>query len=181
MNVGLDIDALRQLNDYRRALGYEMVKSDVIDDSLSAFYARLGTMAIKIAMLLAAIDAEQPPVRVEERHAYAAQMICESWRESLHRLSRDVEKAKGGMSDDNKTLALIRQSGAKGVTMREIMQSCNLRPRAKAIEALTVLADDGLIEQYSFKPETGRPTVRYRLNTQGVATHMEVVAAPTNK
>jgi hypothetical protein len=165
-NVGFDVDGRKQLDLYRRALGHEMVQAEAIDDHLSAFYARIGTMAYKVAMLLAAVDGEPGVIRVECRHAYAAILICESWRESLHRLQRDIDKARGGLSDDNKVLALIKQAGSKGLSMRDIMQLCNLRPRTKAIEALTLLADDGLIEQYQHKPEGskgGRPTVCYRI------------------
>lgn len=163
-NVGFMVEGREKLDLYRRALGHEMVVKETIDDHLSPFYARLGTMVYKVAMLLAAIDTEDGSVKVEDRHAYAAILICEQWRESLHRLQRDIDKARGGLSDDNKVLALIKQAGERGLTMRDIMQLCNLRPRAKAVEALTVLSDDGLIEQVSVKPEgRGRPTVCYRL------------------
>ena len=163
MHVLFSPGAFESLNSYRRALGWDMPLSEAIDDSKAASYARLGTMAFKVAMLLAAVDAEERSVRIEDRHAFAAQMIVEEWRESLHRLDQDIAKSKAVDNDDNKVLELIRQSGLHGVTMREIMQGCNLRPRAKAIDALTVLADDGLIEKVDRKPEgRGRPTVCYR-------------------
>lgn len=157
-------EAFDQLKRYRRVMGFDFVHNESITDIQAAFYARLGTMAYKVAMLLAAVDSGKRGFRIEARHAYAAQQVCEAWRESLHRLEGDVNKAKGGDSDDNKVLSYIRQSGAKGVTLREIMQFCNLRPRAKAVEALTILADDGLIERYDYKPEgRGRPTQYYRM------------------
>jgi hypothetical protein len=163
MHVMFSPGAFESLNNYRRALGWDMPLSEAIDDSKAASYARLGTMAFKVAMLLAAVDADERPVRIEDRHAYAAQMIVEEWRESLHRLDQDIAKSKAVDNDDNKVLELIRQSGLYGVTMREIMQACNIRPRAKAIDALTVLADDGLIEKFDRKPDgRGRPTVCYR-------------------
>lgn len=164
MTVGFAPEAFDQLKRYRRVMGFDFVHNETITDIQAAFYARLGTMAYKVAMLLAAVETGQRGFRIEARHAYAAQQICETWRESLHRLEGDVNKAKGGDSDDNKVLGYIRQSGIKGVTLREIMQFCNLRPRAKAVEALTILADDGLIEKYDYKPEgRGRPTQYYRM------------------
>jgi hypothetical protein len=157
-------DAEEQLRAYRKAVGDDFAADGLISDIQSAFYSRLATMSYKVAILLGGIEATDTPYRIEARHAYAAQMICESWRESLHRLEQDVSRSRTGDSDDNKVLALIRQSGVKGITLRQIMQDCNLRPRAKAVEAITVLADDGLIEKYDFKPEgRGRPTTFYRM------------------
>ena len=159
-----DPEALKQLNEYRKALGWDLPNSDKIDESKFAHYARIGTMAFKVAMLFAAIDAQSTPVRIEARHAYAAQLVCEDWRESLHRLDRDIAKAHTSDGNDNKVLALIRESNGRGVTIREIMQQCNIKTRKDAVDALTLLADDGLIEQYNHKPEgRGRPTVYYRL------------------
>lgn len=164
MHVLFSPKAFECLNAYRRALGWDMPLEDSIDESKAAHYARLGTMAFKVAMLLAGIDAEERPVRVEDRHAYAAQMVIEQWRESLHRLDQDVARSKAIDQDDSKVLELIKQSGLYGVTMRDIMQACNIRPRSKAIEALTVLAEEGLIEKFERKPVgRGRPTVCYRM------------------
>jgi len=165
MHVLFSPAALDCLNGYRRALGWDMPREETFDESKAAAYARLGTMAFKVAMLLAAVDTDERPVRVEDCHAYAALLIVEQWRESLHRLDQDIAKAKNSGSDEDKVIALIRQSGLKGVTMREIMQSCNLRPRGKAVDTLTVLADEGLIEKYDFKPEgRGRPTTYFRIS-----------------
>lgn len=165
MHVMFHPNALEQLNKYRRALGWDMPLEESIDDGKAASYARLGTMAFKVAMLLAAIDTDFAPIRVEERHAYAAQQVVESWRESLHRLDSDIAKAKNSGRDEDKVIALIRQSGLKGVTMREIMRGCNLSPRQKAVDALTLLADEGLIEKYEFSPGgRGRATTYFRIS-----------------
>ena len=84
-SVSADPDALTQLKEYRRALGWDMLFDDHLDDAKSASYARLGTMAFKVAMLLAAIESKNQQIRIEAPHAYAAQELCERWRESLHR------------------------------------------------------------------------------------------------
>jgi len=155
--------ALAQLHNYRRALGWDIPLSDSIGDSKSASYARLGTMAFKIAMLFAAIDSDSKQIRIQESHAYAAQELCERWRESLHRLDGQIARANYNGSD-NKVLDFIEQGGALGVTIREIMQNCNIKTRNKAVEDLMVLSEDGRIEKYDYKPTgKGRPTVRYRL------------------
>ncbi len=165
MHVLFDARALETLNLYRRALGWDMQLSEAVDESKAASYARLGTMAFKVAMLLAAIEATERPVRIAERHAYAAQMIIEQWRESLHRLDADIARAKNSGSDEDKLTALLRQSGLKGVTMREIMKGCNLKPLQRANDALRVLSEEGLVEKYDYKPDgRGRPTTYYRLS-----------------
>lgn len=162
--LSVEPEAMKSLLKYRQAVGDEFARQEVVTDIQSAFYSRLATMCFKVATLLAGISAESASFRVEPCHAFAAQLVCEQWRESLHRLDQDVSRVKNGESDDNKVLALIRQSGVRGVTLRQIMQDCNIRPRAKAVDALTVLADDGLIEKIDHKPEgRGRPTTCYRM------------------
>ena len=161
--VTVDPEAMKQLGEYRKALNYDMLIGESMDDTKAAPYTRLGTMVLKVAMLLAAVDSNATQIRIEPCHAYASQIICERWRESMHRLDRDLAKSESSANDDNKVLIMIRGSGAKGMTIREIMQTCNIRTRAKVVEALTLLADDGLIEKYDHKPERGRPTVYYRI------------------
>lgn len=157
-------DALSQLYKYRRAMNHELQKGDALEDAKRGGYARLATMAFKVALLLAAIDADELPIRIEEQHAYAAQQICESWRESLHRLDGDIARSLNRGSHDEKVMNLLRQSGAAGVTMREIMKICGLKDRNQTVNVLTVLADEGLVEKYDYKPGgAGRPTVRYRI------------------
>lgn len=157
-------EAFECLNQYRRALGWDMPVNDTVDENKAAAYARLGTMAIKVATLLAAVSANERPVRIEGYHAYAAQMIVEQWRESLHRLDQDVARSRASDNDENKLLELIKQSGPYGVTIREMMQALNIRPRSKAVEALQVLGEDGLIEKFERKLDgRGRPTTSYRI------------------
>jgi hypothetical protein len=71
---------------YSRATGHTMLVSGGIDGELHANYGRFGTKLIKVAMLLAVMDADELPVTVELAHLARAQQIVEGWRASLHRV-----------------------------------------------------------------------------------------------
>lgn len=158
--VSASTPAIEQLSKYRKALNYDMLIKSVAEDKHAA-YTRLGTMVVKIAMLLAAIECETQNVRIEARHAYAAQLITERWRESLHRLERDV--ARSSDSDNDKVLNYIKTAGSLGSTLREIMRDCAIKQRIVAEGALKTLYDDGMIEKYEYRPTgAGRPSIRYR-------------------
>lgn len=161
VSIGASQDALRQLGEYRKALNYDMLVAEAVDDSKAAAYTRLATMAVKVAMLLAAIDSRTGYIRIEPQHAYAAQQICERWRESLHRLDRDV--ARSAESGSDKVLNYLKTCGTAGATLREIMRDCAVKQRGYAEDMLRVLHEDGSIEKYDYKPEGGgRPSVRFR-------------------
>lgn len=161
-NVQLAPEAMAQISKYRKAVGFSMLKSvggEVEEDKASS-YARLGTMMIKVGMLLAAIEAESPVIRIEARHAYAAQQICERWRESLHRLDEHVNASRRTNIDD-KVLAFIKAGGEVGVTARDIQRACNLETPVRE-NNIKLLLDAGAIE--IFKRETkGRPAICYRV------------------
>lgn len=163
MSVTIDPEALAHLNAYRKALGYDMLLSGAADEHKAANYARLGTMAFKVAMLLAGVDTTEGQVKIGIEHAYAAQQICERWRESLYRLDRDV--ASSGDRREDRVLSYLKSAGSEGVTIREIIRDCGIKEgKPKALEFLNVLADEGLVEMYDKKPEgAGRPSKKYRI------------------
>jgi hypothetical protein len=123
-------------------------------------------MAFKIAMLLAAIHTEHGTVKIQESHAYAAQLICERWRESLYRLERDIAKANGSLED--KVLGYLRTTGESGASLRDIMRDCAIKDKQKANNTLEVIAEDGVIEKFDVKRDgPGRPSWRYRIISKG--------------
>ena len=116
---------------------------------------------IKVAMLLAAIDTEKAPIRIEPRHAYAAQLLCERWRESLHRLDSLVAESRYN-GHDEKVLKFVRSSGENGVTARDIQRGCNLTGDEAQL-LLKTLMDAGQIDMFQRKPEgRGRPAICYK-------------------
>ena len=164
--VSVHPDAMTQMNEYRKAMGFSMLKAagGDVDEQYSASYARLGTMVFKIAMLLAAVDGESKAVRIEPCHAYAAQLICERWRESLHRLDKHVAESRYN-GDDEKLLRFIRAAGEVGVTEREICRACNI-DSSKLRDTMRGLVDGGLVENFKYQPPKGRPSIRFKVLAQ---------------
>ncbi len=163
-HVTMDADAIKQLGEYDKALNYDMLISDTVSESKAAAYTRLATMVKKVAMLLAATDGEKKHVRIEARHAYAAQMIGERWRESLHRLDTDIARSAG--SDNDKVLNYLRGAGETGASIRDIMRDCAIKHRNHLEDNLKTLYEDGKIEKFEYKPDGGkggRPSIRFRL------------------
>lgn len=167
--------AMRRLLAYRKALGFTMLANDTVGEDKHASYSRLPTMAIKAALLLAMSETKPgDTVRVTEAHACAAIVIAERWRESLHRLDRDTARATHNRTED-KVLEYLRTAGQVGVPFRDIKRDCAIRDKRTLEDALTTLADAGLVESYKrLPPGPGRPAVCYRVavgHTEGESSH----------
>lgn len=161
--ASLSPNAFKQLEAYRDALGFDMLADGSVDERLAPAYSRLGTMAYKIAMLLCLADSQRDIIRVEDRHAYAAILISERWRESLHRLDNVVAKSQDdGILD--RICRYIEAAGDVGVTLRDIMKDCNIKKASDAQDKLKVIAEEGKLERYERKPAgRGRPAMCYRM------------------
>lgn len=162
MSASVAPEALEQLGEYRKALNYDMLIGNDVEDTKAAAYTRLGTMVVKVALLLAVVDTQSGPVRIQPQHAYAAQLLCEKWRESLYRLDRDVSRA--AESGNEKVMNYLRTTGENGATIRDIMRDCAIKQRSYLEDVLKVLHEDGVIEKYERKPDgAGRPSIRFRI------------------
>lgn len=165
--MSIDPAALEQIKKYRKALSYDMLATtggDVPEDK-AASYARLGTMMVKVGMLLASIDGS---LRIEPRHAYAAQQVCEGWRESLHRLDDHVADTRNERLDD-KLLHCIKSAGSAGITLRDIKRILHIDvSRTRELETqLKDLQDAGTIETFlRDNGGRGRKPMCYRLVVQ---------------
>lgn len=159
--------ARERLDAYRKALGFDLIVQDVVSEDKAASYTRLGTMAIKVATLLG-MSESQPgqAVRISEANALAAICITERWRESLHRMERDAARAMGNKVED-KLLEYLRSAGEAGATLRDIKRDCRMRDNREAADALTSLADSGLIEKFERRPARGPKAVAYRVAAVG--------------
>jgi len=167
MTAQVEPYAMQRLHAYRKALGYDFILEEVISEDKAASYTRLGTMAIKVALLLAMSETSAGDIiTISEANALAAILICERWRESLHRMERDANRAAGSKTED-KLLDYLRSAGEMGATMRDIKRDCRMRDQREAVEALTSLADAGLIEKCERKPVRGPTAVAYRLPVVG--------------
>jgi hypothetical protein len=164
--VSVSSEAFEQFNRYRRAMSFTMLKAagagGEVEDEKAGSYARLGTMMIKASMLLAAIDAKGATIKIEGKHAYAAQLLCERWRESLHRL--DVHVAESRYNNvDEKVLKFIRTSGEIGVTARDIQRGCNLTSD-EVTKQVKTLMDAGQVDIFKREQQgRGRPAICYKV------------------
>ena len=139
---------------YARATGHDMLVDGAIEELLHGCYGNLGTHAIKVAMLLAAMDTAALPVRVEPRHFCRAVEIVESWRASLHRIW-----TTGMVTEETRTgeriLHALASAGSHGLTIRSLCQRLHLRSR-EVKELLAVLALAGQASSITFKAANGK-------------------------
>jgi hypothetical protein len=166
----LATDIWPQVHAYEQALRAMTAPHSALDDRLRAIYGRLHVHAIKVAILLAALDwadddqATSHP-KVKSAHWYRAQLITEEWRASAHRLLADLGENQEARLE-NRILGLLRT--AEGMaTVRDLYRSLRA-PRKPVIEALKALEQDGCIERVELPPKPGVKSEAYRLTDQVV-------------
>jgi hypothetical protein len=116
-------------------------------------------MTVKVAMILAAFDAEQLPVQVEGRHMYRAQTIVEEWRASLHQVMETAQVAEN--PDRARILQALASAETEWVSRRNLLRSLNatwsdLQPTVED------LVNSGEIESRA-TDRKGPPSMEYRL------------------
>jgi DNA-binding SARP family transcriptional activator len=138
---------------------------DTLDDRLRAIYGRLHVQAIKVAILLAALDWSdqddgEPRPRVRAAHWYRAQQIVEDWRASAHRLLADLGENEEGRLE-NRILSFLRACGGVA-TVRNLYRALR-SPRKPVMEAIRALEEDGCLERVELPPKPGVKSEAYRL------------------
>lgn len=151
-----------QVHAYEQALRAMTAPNAPLDDRLRAIYGRLHVQALKVAILLAAMDwaedeTSSRPV-IEPAHWYRAQLITESWRASAHRLLADLGENEE-VRLENRILGLMRGQ-AEPVTLREIYRALRTT-RKPVMEALKALEADGMVMQVEGPPKPGRKSLMY--------------------
>lgn len=160
-------DVWEPLYAYERVLREMTAPNSPLDDRLRTVYGRLHVQALKVAIILAALDwielgerRQNKPV-VRAAHWYRAQQMVETWRASAHRLLHDL-----GESEESRleTRILKLLSGQKeGLSVRSIYRALR-SPRKPVMEALKALEQDGQVAGEVIQTgERGRPSERYRL------------------
>lgn len=153
---------------YDKFVGYELINPDG-DDRLAGAYARMPIQALKVAMLLAAMDWPQDLAapRIELPHLVRAIHIAEEWRASVHRTlamadQTDYEKLENEICSD-----LARTNGT-GMTLRDLRRALGNRRQAIEIEnVLTQLEMTGEVRREVVQnPKGGPKTTRYYLVTE---------------
>ena len=155
------------LHIYERVLR-EMTAPDApLDDRLRTVYGRLHIQALKVAIILAALDwielGERKPNKpiVRAAHWYRARQIVETWRASAHRLLHDLGESEEARLE-MRILKLLA-SHANGLSVRDIYRALR-SPRKPVIEVLKALEQDGqVVPEVVQNGGRGRPSECYRL------------------
>lgn len=138
---------------YTRATRYDMLLAGEVEPALHSAYGRLSGHAIKVAMLLAAMDSEQLPVRVTLPHMAHAIEIVEGWRASLHRL-RGAAVANIEETERERVLAVVTDAPS-GILVRDICRATKLKAK-EVREHLGELESAGQVQQYKVTAANGR-------------------------
>ncbi len=149
---------------YTKATMRDLLVGGEVTAQAAASYGRIGTHAMKIAMLLATvdwIDSKDKSPRVKLGHWARGQMIAEEWRASLHRMLEAPATESIANQEERKVLKVIgKAKPSKGVTRREISLLTHLdRVRVDLIVDRLLL--DGLIQKF-IRPG-GQRAEAYRL------------------
>jgi hypothetical protein len=159
-DVELDGEAKIAWWRYYVAVTYDLLVSGTPPtQQLWGNYARLPAQALKIALILAALDwasgrHKEPLVTLA--HYARAQGIAERWRASVHRLldmlsSREVVAEYGR---EDRLLQMIRAAGPGGVAARDIYRALKLR-RLDFDLLVDGLVRDGLIQRIEIESSHG--------------------------
>jgi len=157
----------KPLHAYEQALREMTSPTAPLDDRLRTVYGRLHVQALKVAIILAALDwislGERRQARpvVRAAHWYRAQQIVETWRASAHQLLHDLGESEEARLE-TRILKLL-SGNPKGLSVRDIYRTLR-SPRKPVIEALKALEQDGQVMPEIFQSgDRGRPSERYRL------------------
>lgn len=139
---------------YSRVVMHTMLSERAVEEELYACYGRFSTLAMKIALLLATMDAEQLPITIELRHYVAAQQCVENWRTGIHRLWAN-QSATNETRLMDRILKKLGKAGATGMTVRDLC--IGLRQTAKDVgESLTLLSKSGKVASITTAASNGR-------------------------
>lgn len=165
VDVIIEHDAYTAWHNYFRAL-YQMVSEQLLDSALSPLYGRLHIQALKVAMILAALDwsggewQESSPV-VKLAHVARAIDVAERWRASSHRIMADVTMGENARFLQ-RVLSHVISAGEWGVTLRDLYKALSKSPYEveTALSQLLRAAEIEVVEMGSSRGGPRRP--RYR-------------------
>lgn len=172
--MGITDDARAAWYRYYQATSYDLLTSRQAPDArLHGTYGRLSTAALKVSMLLAALDwsrsggGDEPLVTLA--HYAAAQRIAESWRASAHRLLNTLSAKAEAEEEDRdlrRLLNVMERNPDQWLAVRDVVRSLPSKQYTTATVSilLRILVDDGRVEAAEHKPDgRGRPSMRYRI------------------
>jgi hypothetical protein len=137
---------------YRKAMAFDIGTSPLLDEPLRGSYSRFATHAMKVAMILAVMDATTPDVLVSLAHYARGQQIAETWRSCMHQVwNHEMRIDERQLAD--RALVKVRATPA-GLTARQLQQQLN-RTSKEINDVLLLLQADGLV----VAGKTGRKVV----------------------
>jgi hypothetical protein len=115
---------------YEQALRAMTAPGSTLDDRLRATYGRLHVQAIKVALLLAALDWSDgvdstPRPHVTLAHWCRAQEVVEGWRASAHRLLADLGETEESRLEE-RILRFLRARGGMRHRTRRLPRPASL-------------------------------------------------------
>ena len=149
---------------YSKALSHTLLEQRLVDEQLFASYGRLPMMAMKVALLLATMDWAEEAARgfapvIRFSHWQAAQLICEEWRASLHRLVSLSQTTSEERLQDRILQRVTYASGA-GITLRDLQRQLHRR-REELERVVEGMVKDQLVGIQVTSNLHGSPSVRY--------------------
>lgn len=152
---------------YAQATGHTFLIDRMVEEELFACYGRLGDLSMKVAMLLATMDADQLPITVTLAHYAAAQQRVETWRVGLHRLwSSQSATTETRLMD--RILKKLERAAQTGMTVRDLCIS--LRQNARETnDSLALLAKAGKVTSTTITAGNGRSVEVWRCAERSVA------------
>lgn len=150
---------------YSKAVSYDMLRAakddGTVEELLFANYGRFPTMMMKVAMILATMDADSLPITVYQRHMAAAQQIVEAWRESLHWV-RVGGRISAGKTKGDEIRTVLAQNDYNLTTRRDLLRAMNCA-WSEIEQVIKDLEAAGEIEVTAYQPQRGPKSERYRL------------------
>jgi len=147
---------------YAKATSFDILQGNAVGNDFKASYGRLGTMLIKVAIILTAFDAPKLPVVLEARHIYRAQQIVEAWRRNLHELFAKMRELNNGRDYTDGIKTVLAKAGPAWVTRRDLLRALKVK-WSEMERPLADLLAGGEIEQQELKNARGPATWQYRL------------------
>lgn len=139
---------------YSKATTHTLLHAKAVEEELNSCYGRFGTLSIKIAMLLAVMDTDELPIRIELRHYAAGQQRVEGWRAGLHRLWAS-QSATNETRLMERVAKKLERAGSSGVTVRDLCITLH-QPSKDIGEALGLLQKSGKATSNTARAANGR-------------------------
>lgn len=131
---------------YSKAVSHELLTAD-LDDHLWGTYGRLPTYALKVAIILAALDwpTEAKAPTIQMVHLARALSIAESWRASAHR-ALEMARETQFIALKDRVYRQIADAHPGGITKRDLGRAMTRESVSDIEQALGELVSMGEIE-----------------------------------